>query len=89
MVIVKHLLALGHHVGTFARRCSASISELERGYDQRLDFAELDARDTSAVAAYVSAFKVRHGQINGLVNNAAIGQDSLLVHTSPETIGDI
>lgn len=89
LAIVWHLLEAGYPVGAFARARSAGISELERRYAERLDFAELDARDAGAVAAFVSALQVRHGHLYGLVNNAAIGQDSLLAHTSPEAIGAI
>lgn len=87
--MVRHLLGDGHHIGTFARAGSAEIADLERRYGGTLEFAELDARDESAVAAFVSAVQARYGQLSGLVNNAAIGQDSLLAHTSPESISEI
>ena len=87
--IVSHLLASGCKVGSFARTCSEGIVELERQHGESLDFAELDVRDMDKISAFVSAFQRKHGTLHGLVNNAAVGQDSLLVHTSPEAISEI
>ncbi len=89
LAIVRHLLEAGHTVGTFARTSTRDISDLGRRYPEQLSFAELDARDADAVGAFVSAVQAKQGQLLGLVNNAAIGQDGLLVHTTPETISEI
>ncbi len=49
----------------------------------------VDTTDQAAVTAFLRAAEASLGPIDGLVNNAAIGQDSLHVHTSPERIASI
>ena len=51
--------------------------------------AAVDATDARAVTAFVRDAEAALGPIDALVNNAAIGQDSLHVHTSPERIAAI
>lgn len=87
--IVRHLLEAGHPVGTFARSRGESIAKLEKRFPSQLAFAELDARDETGVSRFLSDLLGRFGTLRGLVNNAAIGQDSLLAHTAPETIAEI
>jgi len=87
--VVRHLLRGGHAVATFARSRSPAIAELEERFASTLVFQEIDARDQDAVAGLVSTVFERCGGLHGLVNNAAVGQDSLLAHTPPEAIADI
>jgi 3-oxoacyl-[acyl-carrier protein] reductase len=89
LAIVRHLLDAGRPVGTFARARSAEVAELQRHHSDKFGFAELDARDIDGIGAFVTAIQSRYGSLHGLVNNAAIGQDSLLVHTPPEAIAEI
>jgi len=87
--VVRHLLEAGRPVGTFARSRSPAIADLEKRFTSRLTFGEIDAHDSDKVAGFVSTVADRHGGLHGLVNNAAIGQDSLLAHTPPDAIADI
>jgi 3-oxoacyl-[acyl-carrier protein] reductase len=82
--IVRHLLSRGGRVATFAR---SEIPAVESS--DRLLAASLDATDADGIADFVSATEDRFGRIDALVNNAAVGQDSLFVHTAPERIADI
>jgi 3-oxoacyl-[acyl-carrier protein] reductase len=82
--IARHLLARGGRVATFAR---TAMPELEPG--DRVLARRLDATATENVAAFVSETVERFGRIDALVNNAAVGQDSLFVHTAPERIDEI
>lgn len=86
LAMVERYLAAGHAVTSFARRRSDKIAALEASHSDRLAFAELDATDGRAVAALVDSARERFGPIAGLVNNAAVGQDDLLGHMSPEKI---
>jgi 3-oxoacyl-[acyl-carrier protein] reductase len=84
--IVEHLLTAGHIVGTFARRATDLTRDFAGRFESSFSFLECDANDTGTLSKWVEAFRERHERIDGLVNNAAIGQDHLLVHTSPEII---
>ena len=87
--VVRHLLGEGHQVSAFARSRTAGIAELEERFAQTLYFEEIEARDPAGLAAFVKRAATSGDGIHGLVNNAAVGQDSLLVHTTPETIENI
>ena len=51
--------------------------------------ASVDVTDVKAINAFLKDAESRLGPIDALVNNAAMGQDSLHVHTSPEQIAKI
>jgi 3-oxoacyl-[acyl-carrier protein] reductase len=87
--MVSHFLARGAAVATFARTPTPVVRELELRYPQRFLFAALDATDEQALGRFVAAAADRLGEPTGLVNSAASGQDSLLVHTDPATISRI
>ena len=87
--IVRHLLAGGHAVGTFARNATPAMQELAASHPDRFVFESLDARDAAGVQAFVMRFADAHGGVDGLVNNAAIGHDHLLVNLGPERIGEL
>ena len=81
LAIVRHLLGRGDRVATFARTRTSELDGLAREHGDAFVFAEIDATDTPSVDGFVRAFSERHGGLDLLVNNAAIGQDSLLAHT--------
>ncbi|MFV0430439.1 MAG: SDR family NAD(P)-dependent oxidoreductase [Arachnia sp.] len=89
LAMVRSVLDRGAKVATFARTITP---ELEALADERADdmFVEsVDATDAQAVTRFLKAAEAKLGPIDALVNNAAIGQDSLHVHTSPERIASI
>jgi 3-oxoacyl-[acyl-carrier protein] reductase len=89
LALVRHVLAGGHAVATFARTATPAMDELAAAHAGRFHFASVDARDGAAMESYVRAVVERFGGIDGLVNNAAIGQDHLLVNLSPERVGEL
>lgn len=84
--IVRDTLRRGLRVATFARSETPEIRELAREHPGALRFAALDACDAAALDAFLHATVEAYGRIDLLVNNAAIGQDHLLLHMSPALI---
>ncbi|MGA0543593.1 SDR family NAD(P)-dependent oxidoreductase [Neotabrizicola sp. VNH66] len=84
--LTERLLENGNSVATFARSRTAAMDRLSAEYGERFHFAELDAVDAAGVTRFVGETARRFGRIDSLVNNAAIGQDQLLMHTDVETI---
>ncbi len=89
LAIVQSILDRGAKVATFARTITPELEQLAAQYPERVHVASVDATDTKALNAFVKEAERKLGPIDGLVNNAAIGQDSLHVHTSPERIEQI
>jgi len=89
LAIVADLLDQGVTVAGFARTVTPGMLELAERYPDTTHFDSVDITDAAACKSFVSDVEAAHGIIDGLVNNAAIGQDSLHVHTSPERIEQI
>src|SRR5215813_2692700 len=89
IAIVEELLTHGVRVATFARTVTPELAALVAKYEGAALAASVDASDRAAVDAFVKRVESELGPIDGLVNNAAIGQDSLHVHTSQERLEDI
>lgn len=85
----RHLLDRGHAVRSFARSATGEARALEEQWGDRYAFTPVDATDYAALEAFVRDAKAAWGSIDALVNNAAVGQDSLFVHTSPDQIRQI
>jgi 3-oxoacyl-[acyl-carrier protein] reductase len=79
LAFCRHYAEAGHRVLTCAR---SAPPELPDG----VDFVQLDIADADAPRELVAAAVERLGGIDVLVNNAAIGQDSLLAHTPDDEI---
>ncbi|TDD46153.1 SDR family NAD(P)-dependent oxidoreductase [Kribbella antibiotica] len=89
LAIVTDLLTAGIKVAAFARTVTPELTELAAKYPDHLYAGPVDINDTPAVQAFVKTVESTLGPVDALVNNAAIGQDSLHVHTSPERLEDI
>lgn len=88
--IVERLLENGNKVATFARSRTPAMDELATNYDDDFHFEPLDSTDTDGVSAFVARVCDKFsGTLDSLVNNAAIGQDQLLMHTDLDTIRQI
>ncbi|MDQ4125868.1 MAG: SDR family oxidoreductase, partial [Actinomycetota bacterium] len=85
----RHLLERGHAVRSFARSATDEARALEERWGEQYSFTPVDATDYDALQAFVADAKRAWGTIDALVNNAAVGQDSLFVHTSPDQIRQI
>jgi 3-oxoacyl-[acyl-carrier protein] reductase len=89
LAIVTELLASGVKVAAFARTVTAELTALASKYPDELHVGSVDVNDAKATQAFVKEVEDKLGPIDGLVNNAAIGQDSLHVHTSAEQLAGI
>lgn len=84
--LVQRLLQQGNRVATFARSRTKQIDKLTFEHPRNFFFDELDATDANGVAQFFSATNAMFGRINSVVNNAAVGQDQLLMHTDLDTM---
>ncbi len=89
LAIVSGLLERGVNVAAVARSVSPGLQELADAHPDRCHVGGVDLTDTAACTAFLKEVEQRLGVVDGLVNNAAIGQDSLHVHTSAERIEQI
>lgn len=87
--IVRSVLDRGAKVAAFARTVTPELTELAQAHPDRVFVRGVDATDLKAVQAFIKDAAAALGPFDGLVNNAAIGQDSLHVHTSPDRVADI
>lgn len=89
LAIVEDLLARGVSVAAFARTVTPELQQLADASPERCHVGSVDITDESRVKAFIREAEDRLGVVDALVNNAAIGQDSLHVHTSGERIEQI
>lgn len=87
--LVEGFLDGGNKVATFARSETPAMVRLREIHGDAFHFEPLDATDQKAVQSFVLTVHQRFGSLDALINNAAIGQDELLVHTTPERIAEI
>jgi 3-oxoacyl-[acyl-carrier protein] reductase len=80
LALCEHHVARGNSVVTFARSSTPELAALAAASSGRLHFLTLDLLDANAPRdASVGALSALGG-IDVLINNVAIGQDSLLAH---------
>lgn len=89
LALVTDALASGARVAAFARTVTPELEELAQRHPTSLHIGSVDVTDTQGLAAFIRESAAKLGPIDALVNNAAIGQDSLHIHTSPEQIAAI
>lgn len=84
--LVEHFLQSGHTVSTFARNETDLTRRLSSDFQSTFEFTKCDALDLEKIAGALDRLEKRKGSIDVLINNAAIGQDHLLVHTDPAVV---
>ncbi|YAL82532.1 SDR family NAD(P)-dependent oxidoreductase [Dermacoccaceae bacterium W4C1] len=89
LAIVEDALAAGAKVATFARTVTPELTALAAEHPDSVYVDSVDITDTAALTAFIKAASAHLGPIDALVNNAAVGQDSMHLHTSPERIAQI
>ncbi|TDC85145.1 SDR family NAD(P)-dependent oxidoreductase [Micromonospora sp. KC606] len=89
LAIVTDLLDAGMKVAAFARTVTPELAKLADAYPDRAHVGAVDVTDPPAVQAFLRAAEERLGPVDGLVNNAAVGQDSMHTHTSNADIARI
>lgn len=87
--IAREFSERGHRVSGFARSASEEIRELVARQPDRVFFVPTDASSSDDVERFVQSAVKQFGGIHGLINNAAVGQDSLLANTPAETISSL
>ena len=89
LAFVEEVLANGAKVAAFARTVTPELQQLMDANPERVYVGSVDITDSKAVTSFIKDAAKVLGPIDALVNNAAIGQDSLHLHTTPERIEDI
>lgn len=89
LAMVRRLLQRGSSVAAFSRRETADVDSLRDTYGASFHFETLDAVDQPRVDQFLEAAIRTLGPIRALVNNAALGQDQLLVHLPVESVGSL
>ena len=89
LALARHLLAGGARVAGFARSSTDEVRVLLAANRGRFRFTECDILDYPALERIVDDTAAAFGGIDTLVNNAAIGQDHLLAHTSREMVRQV
>jgi 3-oxoacyl-[acyl-carrier protein] reductase len=89
LAIVTDLIEQGVKVAAFARTVTPELTALAEKYPDQVHAGSVDVNDAAAGQAFVKAVEAKLGPIDGIVNNAAVGQDSLHVHTSADQISSI
>ncbi|MFW6597151.1 SDR family NAD(P)-dependent oxidoreductase [Propionibacteriaceae bacterium Y2011] len=87
--IVQDVINSGAKVTAFARTVTDGMRELAEQHPDRVHIGSADITDAAALAQLIKESSAKLGPIDALVNNAAIGQDSLHVHTSADRIDQI
>jgi 3-oxoacyl-[acyl-carrier protein] reductase len=87
LALATFCLDNGYRVATFARNETPEVRALAERHPGRLLFRALDGTDAAGVRAFVRDAVEAFGPVHALVNNAAIGQDHLLVHLPEQEIG--
>ncbi|MCG5467251.1 SDR family NAD(P)-dependent oxidoreductase [Micromonospora sp. LAH09] len=89
LAIVTDLLDAGVRVAAFARTVTPELEKLTAEHPDQVCVGSVDVTDLRAAQSFVREVEQRLGPIDGIVNNAAIGQDSLHVHTANDDIARI
>jgi 3-oxoacyl-[acyl-carrier protein] reductase len=76
--LAADFLKRGYDVATFSRKATSFIENSQREHPSSFYWEEIDGADAERVKRFVLAVAQRHGRIDVLVNNAAIGADGLL-----------
>jgi 3-oxoacyl-[acyl-carrier protein] reductase len=86
--IVRDLLARGHAVSTFSRKATPLVDELLAGdpAGESFTWRAIDATDHAAVQRFALDVHRRHGRLDALINNAALGVDGVLALMREEEI---
>jgi len=89
LAMVTDLLERGVKVAAFARTVTPELEALAERFPDDSHFGSVDITDAKASQVFVKEVEAKLGVVDALVNNAAIGQDSLHVHTPAERIEQI
>jgi 3-oxoacyl-[acyl-carrier protein] reductase len=86
LCIVKKLLESGHCVAALARNKNNEISEINDAYPNTFMFISGDISKPESFSEIINLIESRFGRLTGLVNNAGVISESLLVQQSVHEI---
>jgi 3-oxoacyl-[acyl-carrier protein] reductase len=89
LAVVEDLLGQGIKVAAFARTLTPELEKLAMRRPDHVHVAPVDILDQAACQVFLRDVEAHLGRADGLVNNAAIGQDSLHLHTSADDLARI
>ncbi|MEU1586591.1 SDR family NAD(P)-dependent oxidoreductase [Micromonospora sp. NPDC005710] len=89
LAIVTDLLDAGVRVAAFARTVTPELEKLAAEHPDLVHVGSVDVTDLRAAQSFIREVEQHLGPIDGIVNNAAMGQDSLHAHTANEDIARI
>ncbi|MCP4193547.1 MAG: SDR family oxidoreductase [Planctomycetaceae bacterium] len=84
--IAQALLEDGCRVATFSRKRTAFIDDALSQFGDRFFYEEVDALQSESLRQFVQDVNGRFGEINGLINNAAIAVDGVLALAHEEDL---
>lgn len=76
--LCRELLKENYKIIAIARRKSKEFEDLEKEYSDKLFYKEFDFNDVANIKHLVKEIKKEHGNVYGLINNAAVGHDGIL-----------
>lgn len=89
LAIVNDILGRGAKVAAFARTITPELEALADAHPDRVHIASVDINDHKALTAFIKDAEAALGPVDALVNNAAVGQDAMHIHMSPQQIADV
>jgi 3-oxoacyl-[acyl-carrier protein] reductase len=84
--IAQALLEDGWNVATFSRKATGFVEQAEQAYAERFWYESLDAADNESLRRFVAGAQQRFGQLDALINNAAIAVDGVLALAREEDL---
>ena len=87
--LAQRFLEYGNRVITYARTRTQQVESLSTRYPEQFHFSEINSSIATEVGQFFSAAVEKFGQIDVVINNAAIAQDALLVHTDVDAVTKI
>jgi len=90
LAITKDLQSRGYHVIATGRKLSPELDEIvnRSSDDGKVDFMKLDL-ESDDLHSFVQDVTKKHGNLYGLVNNAALGLDGVLATMHDSQIGQV
>lgn len=84
--VVSRLLARGDRVATFSRSATAFVDECRQKHPEEFFWRAVDGADFDQLRTFAADAETHFGQLDLLVNNAAIGVEGVLALASDEVI---
>ena len=89
--IARDLMANGYVVATFSRSASDFVKEMQESDPENKQFywEGIDGKEYKLLKPFIQRVYKKYGQIDALINNAAINRDQLISITMEDDINDV